>query len=78
MQTISLPLTPDLLEAARAKVLKEDGISIVGDSGEIKAHGCDLTFVYDGDNLVITVVQKPHLVSAGFIESKIRGWFEPT
>lgn len=76
MDTISIPLTVDELEAGRAKLAAKQGIVLTGDSGEVNEHGCDIKYAYDGVNLNLTVVHKPLLVKESWLEAKLRGWFE--
>lgn len=71
---IELRVSRSKLEEARAR-LRDKGIDLRGDRGEVSANGCTVRYEYEGDALRLEVLRKPFLVSTDHVESKIREWF---
>lgn len=72
---MNIPITPEQLEAKRAS-LAANGINIVGDSGEVKSHGCIVDYSYDGATLALTVKHAPWPLSVYYVERHIETYFQ--
>jgi hypothetical protein len=55
--------------------LTNEGVQLVGDSGNIDKMGCKVKFEYVEPTLTVTVIHHPFLVSDGYVENKINTWF---
>ena len=72
---MNLPLSREQFETARAK-LKAKGIEVDGDQGTVRHKGFVVNFSYTSGWLVLTVANKPWLVSMSKVESAIKEWFQ--
>jgi hypothetical protein len=75
-QTIVISLTPAGFAACEQRLVSAGVAVPEGHSGFLTHEGVTVGCEYNGsDSLTVRVVHKPCLVSEGYIESKIRGWF---
>jgi hypothetical protein len=75
-QPIVIPLTPAAFAACEQRLVSAGVAVPEGNSGFLSHEGVTVACDYNGrDSLTVRVVHKPCLVSEGYVESKIRGWF---
>lgn len=77
--SVTIPKGMDLkagVEKVRAGVTAAGGkYQFDGKNGSFEVKGCAGTFTVSGNIVTITIGKKPFIVSNGFVESTIRGYF---
>lgn len=75
MKAIVVTMSREQFAAAAARLQRQAGVDITGDTGQLSHSGVTLNYAYDGAALTLEVLKKPFFLSEGIIESQISGWF---
>jgi len=71
---ITVALTRDVFNAKAAQLKAEQGIVLTGDYGVVTKDGVTIKYGFNGSEFTGEVLDKPHLVTASYCESRMRKW----
>ena len=75
MKAIVIGISREQFEAAKARLLSEDNVTISGDQGTVSHDGVTVEYEFGSASLLLTVKEKPFLLPETVIENSIRNWF---
>ena len=69
---IQVPLSPEQYSELAAKMAKEEGVTVNGESGKISKMGVSADFVYSNGVFTVNVLDKPFFVTTEYCEEQIK------